>query len=73
MLGFFIQWPTIVTAAMFPILWVLYVRLAISEERGSVRQFGLYYVRYAERTPRFIPRVNRSTHPYDVARPVNEA
>jgi protein-S-isoprenylcysteine O-methyltransferase Ste14 len=73
MLGFLVQWPTIITGVMFPILWVLYVRLAISEERDSVERFGLNYVRYAEHTPRFIPTIGRSAQLYNVARPVNEA
>lgn len=72
MLGFFIQWPTIVTGVL-PILWVLYVRLAISEERDSVERFGLNYVGYAERTPRFNPKVGRSARVYEVARPLSEA
>ena len=73
MLGFLVQWQTIITAVMFPILWVLYARLAISEERDSVDRFGLNYVRYAEHTPRFIPTIGRSAQLYNVARPVNEA
>lgn len=55
MFGFLLQWPTIVTGVMFPILVVLYVRLAISEERDSVKRFGTRYLQYAEHTPRFIP------------------
>ena len=73
MLGFFLQWPTIITGAMFPILWVLYVRLAISEERDSVERFGASYLRYAEHMPRFFPKIGRSGHLYDVARPLSEA
>lgn len=73
MLGFFLQWPTIVTAAMFPILWVLYVRLAISEERDSVERFGASYLRYAEHTPRFFPQIGRTGHLYEVARPPRAA
>src|SRR5690242_4687471 len=35
MLGFLIQWPTILTLAMFPLLIAMYVRLARSEEREA--------------------------------------
>ncbi|NIM97830.1 MAG: DUF1295 domain-containing protein, partial [candidate division Zixibacteria bacterium] len=31
--GMFIQWPTIVTAAMWPILMFMYYRLALREEK----------------------------------------
>jgi len=40
---------------MFPILLVMYGRLAIAEEREMESQFGDEYRRYAARTPRFIP------------------
>jgi protein-S-isoprenylcysteine O-methyltransferase Ste14 len=73
MFGFLVQWPTIVTGLMFPILAVLYVRLAISEERDSVAQFGEKYLRYAEQTPRFIPRLGGAVHCYEVARPLKQA
>jgi len=54
--GFLLQWPTLVTLAMFPVLVFMYVRLALLEERESARQFGDAWARYAARTPRFIPR-----------------
>lgn len=54
--GFLIQWPTVLTAAMFPILCVMYVRLAIAEEREAEAHFGDEWRRYAQRTPRFLPR-----------------
>ncbi len=54
--GFLLQWPTILTLAMFPVLVWMYVRLAIAEEREAERQFGDEWARYATRTPRFLPR-----------------
>ena len=57
LLGFLFQWPTLLTVIMFPILLLMYARLAIVEEREMRRQFGDEYERYAERTPRFIPRL----------------
>ena len=54
MLGFLLQWPTLPTLVMFPVLVVVYVRLAHREE-GEVRaEFGEVWDRYAARTPRFI-------------------
>lgn len=60
LLGFLFQWPTLLTVIMFPILLLMYARLAIVEEREMRRQFGDEYERYAERTPRFIPRLGSS-------------
>lgn len=56
MLGFLLQWPTLVTLIMFPILVVMYVRLAKREEREAFQQFGKEYVEYVARTPAFWPR-----------------
>ena len=57
MLGFFMQWPTLLTLAMFPILVVVYVRLARREEQEALAQFGDLYARYAAAIPPFIPRL----------------
>lgn len=56
MLGFLVQWPTLLTAAMFPVLTFMYVRLARCEEREVEAEFGAQYRRYAARTPAFFPR-----------------
>lgn len=56
MLGFLFQWPTILTVAMFPLLLVMYWRLALHEERDVEAAFGETYRRYAARVPRFVPR-----------------
>ena len=56
MFGFLLQWPTIVTAAMFPILVYMYLRLARAEEREARASFGEAYERYASRVPAFFPR-----------------
>lgn len=56
MFGFLLQWPTLLTLAMFPVLVWMYVRLARSEERDTRTQFGEAYAAYAARTPGFIPR-----------------
>ena len=57
MLGFLIQWPTILTLLMFPILVAMYVRLAHREERDALVTFGAAYLQYAAHTPRFLPRL----------------
>jgi protein-S-isoprenylcysteine O-methyltransferase Ste14 len=55
MFGFLVQWPTILTLAMFPVLVYMYVRLARREEHEAEAEFGAEYRRYAARTPAFIP------------------
>ena len=55
MFGFLLQWPTILTVAMFPILVVMYGYLARREEADMLAQFGDEYRHYAARTARFIP------------------
>lgn len=56
MLGFIVQWPTLLTLAMFPVLIWMYARLARSEERSAMAEFGDAYRRYSEAVPAFIPR-----------------
>ena len=61
MLGFLVQWPTIITLIMFPILVTMYVRLARREEREALAEFGEDYARYAAATPAFVPRRPQAT------------
>jgi protein-S-isoprenylcysteine O-methyltransferase Ste14 len=56
MVGFLLQWPTIPTLVMFPILAVVYTRLARAEEREVAARFGQAWWDYAARTPAFWPR-----------------
>jgi protein-S-isoprenylcysteine O-methyltransferase Ste14 len=56
--GFLLQWPTILTLLMFPILVVMYVRLARREEREVLAEFGEAYARYMANTPAFFPRLS---------------
>lgn len=55
LVGFLLQWPTILTLAMFPVLVVMYAYLARTEEAEMVASFGDEYRRYATITPRFVP------------------
>lgn len=57
LLGFLLQWPTLWTLVMFPVLFVMYARLAAKEESEMATRFGDDYQEYAKRTPRFIPRM----------------
>ncbi|STZ44335.1 putative protein-S-isoprenylcysteine methyltransferase [Mycolicibacterium gilvum] len=57
MIGFLLQWPTIPTLIMFPVLAYVYARLARTEERDVARRFGHLWDEYARGTPAFIPNV----------------
>ena len=61
MFGFLLQWPTLVTVVMFPILVFMYGRLAKHEEREMLAQFGEEYRRYMDSVPGFLPRMR--SHP----------
>jgi protein-S-isoprenylcysteine O-methyltransferase Ste14 len=56
--GFLLQWPTLLTLVMFPVLVWMYVRLARSEEREAEAEFGETYRAYARRVPAFLPRLS---------------
>src|SRR3546814_495892 len=60
MFGFLLQWPTLLTLLMFPVLVVMYVRLARTEERDAIASFGTDYESYRRRVPGFIPRLARA-------------
>ena len=56
MFGLLLQWPTLPTLVMFPVLAWMYAKLARREERVALAEFGGAYERYAAVTPAFIPR-----------------
>jgi protein-S-isoprenylcysteine O-methyltransferase Ste14 len=56
----FIQWPTIVTAAMWPILMFMYYRLALREEKEMESAFGDRFADYKRQVPMFLPRVGKA-------------
>jgi protein-S-isoprenylcysteine O-methyltransferase Ste14 len=62
MFGFLLQWPTLVTLVMFPVLVATYVRLARREEREVRAEFGPVWDAYAAETPAFVPRLRSRGH-----------
>ena len=56
-----IQWPTILTLAMAPVLIVMYLRQARREDKELAARFGRAYTSYAARVPAFIPRLRPRT------------
>ena len=61
MIGFLLQWPTLLTLLMFPVLAVMYVKLAKREEQDALTEFGDEYARYLRRTPGFLPRMGAAS------------
>jgi len=59
MFGFLLQWPTLPTLLMFPVLTIMYVRLGIKEEAVAEAEFGEEHRRWAAVTPRFFPRFSK--------------
>lgn len=59
MIGMLIQWPTIITALMFPVLIFVYYRLSKREESDMMVLYGAEYRSYMEKTPMFIPHLSK--------------
>lgn len=56
MIGFLLQWPTLITLVLFPVLVVTYVRLARREEKEALATLGDPYREYLQNTPGWFPR-----------------
>jgi len=56
-IGLLIQWPTVITALMSPVLFYVYYRLARREEAEAEARFGDRYRKFESITPMFIPRL----------------
>ena len=69
MVGFLLQWPTLATLIMFPILLLVYRRLAVREEQEIEARFGATWSRYMTETPRFLPRLRHAPGPVLSGRP----
>ena len=61
LLGFLLQWPTLLTLLLFPFLLVMYARLSITEEKEMHQRFGAEYDAWAAHTPRFLPSWRNAT------------
>lgn len=57
-----IQWPTIITALMFPVLVYVYYCLSKREEAEMIVLFGDEYSRDIEITPMFVPKWGGKRH-----------
>ncbi len=54
-LGLLVHWATIPLLIMWPILMVMYYRLAKKEEKDMEKEFGKQYVEYKKQTSMFFP------------------
>jgi protein-S-isoprenylcysteine O-methyltransferase Ste14 len=57
MTGFLLQWPTLVTLLMYPVLVAMYLHLAHREEREAAERFGQEYAAWQARVPAWFPRL----------------
>lgn len=57
MFGFLLQWPTLLTVAMFPVLVFMYWRLAKREEKEVLAEHGEAYALYMREVPGYFPRL----------------
>jgi protein-S-isoprenylcysteine O-methyltransferase Ste14 len=60
-LGMNILWITISALLLWPILAILYYRLAKAEEKEMEKNFGEEYRKYERTVPMFIPRIRKKT------------
>ncbi len=58
--GSLLQWPTLVTVVMFPILVTVYAWLAKRDEQEVRAEFEQKWDSYAARTTAFFPRLGRA-------------
>ena len=65
MTGFLLQWPTLITLALYPVMLIAYARLAWHEERESLERFGAQYTAYMQDVPAFIPRRRAARAPLE--------
>ena len=60
-LGMNVWWLTIITLALWPVLAIVYYKLAKTEEKDAEEKFGEEYLKYKRTVPGWIPRLRRKT------------
>jgi protein-S-isoprenylcysteine O-methyltransferase Ste14 len=58
-LGMNLEWTTIFTFLLWPVLVVMYYRLAKEEDIDNQEQFGEEFQKYKNRVPSFLPRLTK--------------
>ena len=59
-LGLNVWWLTIITLALWPVVIIVYYKLAKTEDKEAEEEFGEEYLEYKRRVPGWIPRIRRS-------------
>jgi len=54
-IGFLLQWPTLPSIILAPVLFYVYTQLAKSEEQNIRQEIGEIYEKYAQTVPTFFP------------------
>lgn len=60
-LGMNLEWTTIFTFLLWPVLVVMYYRLAKEEDKENLEQFGEEFLKYRENVPGFLPRIPKGS------------
>ncbi|MCW4019322.1 MAG: isoprenylcysteine carboxylmethyltransferase family protein [Candidatus Bathyarchaeota archaeon] len=60
-LGMNLEWTTIFTFMLWPVLVIMYYRLAKEEDTENLEQFGEEFRKYRENVPGFLPRIPKDT------------
>jgi methanethiol S-methyltransferase len=60
-LGMLLEWPTIFTLLLWPVLTVVYYRLAKAEDKEIEAQFGEQFREYKRSVSAFLPRLRTKT------------
>jgi len=66
--GFLVQWPTLITLLMAPILIWRYIRLARIEEKEMLQKFGTTYAKYLRKTPNYFPSIKKLVIKYSLTK-----
>ena len=59
--GMNLEWTTFFTLLLYPVIVVLYYRLARSEEKYSIEVYGDVYKEYMNKVPMLIPRLHKKS------------
>lgn len=54
-IGLLVQWPTLISLAMWPVLFYMYYNLARKEEKTLEEKFGARYLEYKLKVPMLFP------------------
>ncbi len=68
-IGLMVQWPTLITLLLWPVMLLVYYRLSMREESEMIRRFGERYLEYKNSVPAFSPRLGFAKRSGSVGKP----